>query len=235
MKRTALLAIVVSLLVMGPIGCEEAPPTRQAKRQTKRLEALTAALKSDTQKDRIQAAEKLANMGRSAIGATEAIVEALNSDDAELRAYAARALGRICQPDAGSTAPISDTLVPALRKTLADPDAMARVWSAFSLFQILPDADPEIKVLADVVQTRGDVQARIQAAVAIGEMGPRGKGAVSALIVALSSPSVNRHAAYALGMIGPDAKDAIDVLTRLSGRSGPAADAARIAIDQIRK
>ncbi|MBT3201380.1 MAG: HEAT repeat domain-containing protein [Phycisphaerales bacterium] len=235
MKRTALLAIAVFVLLTGHLGCDKAPPTRHAERQNKRLEALIAGLKSDSKTNRIRAAEKLANMGSVASGAAADIIEAMDSDDAELRAYAARALGRICQPAAGSAPPQADTVVPALRKKLADPDAMVRVWSAFSLFQILPDADPEIKVLADVVQTRGDAQARIQAAVAIGEMGPRGKGAVPALIAALSSRSVNRHAAYALGMIGPDAKDAIGALLRLSGRSGPAADAARTALEHIRK
>lgn len=234
MKRVTLFATVVFAMIVGQVGCRK-PQTRRAARHDKRVEALTNALKSGSQEASIEAAETLANMGGEAIGAVEALIEALGGENAELRAYAAGALGKICQRGDGSTFAVPDAVVPVLRKSLEDPDALVRVWSALALFRIAPEADPEIKVIADVLEKKGRAQVRIQAAVAVVQMGPRGKAAVPALIAALGSPGVSRHAAYALGAIGADAKDAITALTRVVGRGGAAGDAAQIAIDQIRK
>ena len=233
MKQVTLFTTVVSVLIMGQIACQK-PQSRRAARHDKRLEALTKALKSDSREASIEAAEGLANMAGKAIDAVGALVETLGGEDAELRAYAAFALGKICQRGGGSTLPVPAAVVPALRKSLEDPDALVRVWSVLALFRVAPEADPEIKVIADVLEKKGNADTRIQAAVAIKLMGPRGKDAVPALITALKSPSVSRHAAYALGAIGPDAKDAVTALTRVAGRGGDAGDAAQIAIEQIR-
>jgi len=224
---------MVTLLIMGQIGCQK-PQPRRAARHDKRFEALTTALKSGSQEASIEAAETLANMGGEASGAVETLIEALGGENAELRAYAASALGKICRSAGGAKVVVPAAVVPALRKALEDPDGLVRVWSALALFRIAPEADPEIKVMADVLE-KGKTQMRIQAAVAIVEIGPRGKAAVPALITALDSPAVSRHAAYALGAIGPDAKDAITALTGVAGTAGPAGDAARVALEQIRR
>ena len=90
-----------------------------------------------------------------------------------------------------------------------------------------------VKVISDALNSEAPAQVRIEAAIAVVQMGPRGKGAVPALIAALDSSSVRRHAAYALGAIGPDASAAIGALTRISGRPGPIGAAARTAIERI--
>ena len=233
MKRVILFTTVVSVLIMGQIACQK-PQSRRAARHDKRLEALTKALKSSKQEECIDAAEGLANMAGAAIDAVGALVEALSGENAELRAYAALALGKICQRGGGSTLEVPAAVVPALRKSLEDTDALVRVWSALALFRVAPEADPEIKVIADVLEKKGNVDVRIQAAVAVKLMGPRGKDAVPALITALKNRGVRRHAAYALGAIGPDAKDAVTALIRVAGSGGDAGDAAQIAIEQIR-
>jgi HEAT repeat protein len=234
MKRITFLTMVGSVLMMGQIACEK-PPTHREVRNTKRVDAQIAALKSDSHDANIKAAEKLANMSERAIGAVDALIAALGDENAELRAYAALALGKICRPPADLTSPAHDAAVQALRKSLKDTDGLVRVWSALALFRIEPEAPPEIETIGEVVANKGNTDVRIQAAVAIVQIGPRAKEAVGALITALSSPGVRRHAAYALGAIGPDAKEAIGALTRVSGGSGAAGDAAKTAIEQIRK
>jgi HEAT repeat protein len=237
MKRITLFSIfsiLVFVLIMGQVACEK-PPTRRAVRRDKRVAALKTALKSDSHETRVKAVEKLANMGQQARGAVEAIIETLGDENAELRAHSALALGKICTPSADADFPVPEAVVPALRKSMTDTDGLVRVWSALAMFRILPQAEPEIKVIADVLENKGKSQVRIQAAVAIYKMGPRGKDAVPALIIALDSPGVRRHAAYALGAIGPDASDAIGALTKVSRQRGAAGQAAKDAIENIRK
>jgi HEAT repeat protein len=224
--------MAVFVLVMGQIGCEE-PQTRRDTRRDKRLETLTKALKSESPAVGIKAAEALANMGSQAIGAVDALLEALGDDNAGLRAHAAVALGKICRSERDSREEIPEAVVPALRNSLEDTDGLVRVWSVLALFRIVPQEDPEIKVISDALNSEAPAQVRIEAAIAVVQMGPRGKGAVPALIAALDSSSVRRHAAYALGAIGPDASAAIGALTRISGRPGPIGAAARTAIERI--
>jgi HEAT repeat protein len=240
MKRITLFSIflifsiLAFVLIMGQIACEK-PPTRRAVRRDKRVAALKTALKSDSHETRVKAVEKLANMGPQALGAVEALIETLGDENAELRAYSALALGKICKPSADAGVPVPEAVVPALRSSMTDTDGLVRVWSALAMFRILPQAEPEIKVIADVLENMGKSQVRIQAAVAIIKIGPRAKDAVPALITALDSPGVRRHAAYALGAIGPEAGDAIGALTEVSRKGGAAGQAAKDAIEKIRK
>ena len=222
------------LLISGQIACEK-PPNRRASRHDKRVEALKKALKSDNLEESVKSAVKLSNMGPKAINAAGTLVEVMGGENAKLRAYAAFALGKICKSTGNSTSEIRDAVIPALRKTLEDPDDLVRAWSVLALFRVDPEADPAIEVISDLLEQKGDTDMRIQAAGVVVQMGPRGKGAVPALIKALGSPPVSRHAAYALGAIGPDAKDAIKALTRVVGMGGAAGDAAEVAIEQIRK
>jgi len=231
MKQTTLLIVVFSI---GLIGCEK-PPSRREQRHTERVGSLAKALRSESHAEGVKAAETLANLGDRAAGSASALVEALGAENAELRAHAARTLGKVFQHKGNSTPEVPDTVVPALRKSLEDDNALVRVWTALALFKIQPQADLEIKVLTDLLEKPGKALVRVEAAVAIVEMGPRAKDAVPALITALKSQRVSRHAAYALGAIGPDAGEAIPELTKLSGRSGAAADAARAALEQIRQ
>jgi len=227
MKQTVLAAMAICVTLAGQIGCSK-PPTRREARRNKRVETLTKTLSGEDPEAGVRAAEQLANMGPAAAGAAPALIDALGAESAMVRAYAAAALGKICKSAGDATR--------ALRKSLEDPDGTVRVWSALALFRIEPDADPEIKVIADVLADRKlPTQARIEAAVAVVQMGPKGKGAVKALIAALEKSTIRRHAAYALGAIGPDAGEAVDALRRVAGMPGPAGQAARTAIKQIQK
>ncbi len=107
----------------------------------------------------------------------------------------------------------------------------------------LDDFTPEGRRAADVLALpnlvnglkRKNVEARVMAATAIGDLGPTAKNAVPDLIEALKDRelSVRMAAANALGQIGPDARPAVAALGPLAKLSGPMGEAAKKALARI--
>ncbi len=235
MKRMALFTTAVTVLIMGQIGCEK-PPTRRETRQDKRFEAMKKALVSDgSLEERLIAAERLANMGEKATGASDAIIQVMGNENdiEELRAHAVWALGKVYKPTEGSKLEVPDTVVSALQKALEDSSDLVRIRAVLSKAMIFPDQEPEMEILLEMFNKSNDL--KMEAARAASCMGARGKGAVPVLIRELKSSAVGYHAACALGKIGPDAKEAIPALTNVAGRGGPVGPAAREAIKLIKE
>ncbi|MCP4376907.1 MAG: hypothetical protein GY794_12105 [bacterium] len=235
MKRIALFTTVITVLIMGQMGCQK-PPTRRETRQNKRFEAMKKTLVSadGTLEERLRAAEKLANMGEKATGAADAIIQVMGdeNDVEKLRAHAIWALGKIYKSTEGSKLEVPDTVVSALQKALEDSSDLIRIRAVSSKARMFPDQEPEMKILLEIFDKSNDL--KMEAARAAGCMGARGKEAVPVLIRELKNSVVGYHAACALGEIGPDAKEAIPVLTRMAGRGGVAGPAAREAIKLIK-
>ncbi len=195
------------------------------------LAAVKQSLSSDDAKTRLEALRDLLDFEPADLAAmTGDLVKALDDSDPYVRAYAALALGKLNKPNAG--------VVKALAKTLTDKDARVRGMAVRSLRQVKPDpevmlpvmiqvleeAEPQAAMLAvETIAASGDKaiagltnalkheRARYWACIALGEAGPKAKGAIPALKQTLSDkrPEVQMQALIALGKIGPDAASAV--------------------------
>ena len=228
----------------------------------------TQALKSGDEKTRLDAIDALGQMGPAAKGATGALAALLSDKSAEVRANAAFALQNI-GPDAMAAAP-------ALAKAILDPDLHVQHMAIAALEKIRPDPkmvvevlgkaleddDPAVQVAALQALTEysdaalpvlkkslANPETTYWAALAIGELGPKAKGAVDNLVGALThkDPQTRREVLIAISRVGADAASAVPSITPLLedpdttvrnaaalalGSMGPAAAA---ATDALRK
>lgn len=129
------------------------------------------------------------------------LVEAL--DDANLRRGASIALAKL-----------GEAAVPALRNSLATENPDVRIWTAYTLGEIGPAAEPAVGDLTKAVADSDDAL-RAVAAQTLGKIGAA--SAVDALSNALSDENgqVSRQAAIALGQIGRPSKTATAKLIAL--------------------
>ena len=193
---------LLKCLVLGVACC--AAGAAQAGDVTK----LVVDLKSNDSDVRRSAAKGLAEMGPEAKDAAPALLAALKNDkDLFVRRFAAKALGEV---EAAVTAlgkmgePAVPPLIDALKNKSADPKK--------------PKKGP--------AATDSTAFVRTKAAEALGNMGPKAKSAVPALIDALKDPNVRTEAAIALGNIGPDAKSAVSALQDAATAKGNKKDKA---------
>lgn len=128
------------------------------------------------------------------------LIEAL--DDANVRYGASLALTKL-----------PTKAVPALRKSLASGKGDVPVWSAYTLGQIGPAAQPAVGDLIKALASSDDAL-RAATAQALGKIGPSAATAVDPLANALTDAkhNVRSRAAVALGQIGPSAKNAVGKL-----------------------
>lgn len=219
MRRLLIAALAALLLVSG--GCE----TREEASRHRRLERQIRKLRSDDPDMSVQAAVTIGNKGPDARRAIPALIEALSRKEGAVRRHAAYALGKM--------GPAARDAVPHLEKLLKDENAVARIWAVQALVRIDPQARPHVDV---IVQAMGhsDPGVRINAAGAVELIGHRAEAAIPALIAGLEDREFRRHAARALGAIGPAARDAIGPLTRLADGSDIDAVAAQEALKKIR-
>lgn len=226
------------------------------------------ALQKGDEKARIGAIDALGQIGPKAKGATSELAALLSDKAPAVRAHAAYALGQI-GPEARDAAP-------ALAKAISDSDDHVQRMAIKALEQIRPDPkvvvealgeelddeNPSVRVAALHALTEyGDSaipvlskalaseDTRYWAALALGELGPKAKGAVESLVSALAdkNPHVRSEVLIALARIGPDAAAAVPAITPLLedpdvsvqhaaefalGSMGPAAAG---AIDALRK
>jgi HEAT repeat protein len=226
------------------------------------------ALRNPDEKARIQTIDALGHLGPAAKSAIKALAAQLADKNALVRAHAAHALELIGPADA--------TAIEALIKATADADASVRRMAARALHKLHPaskevedalgkmlnDPDPSVRVeslsaLTDLgeaavptlIGALGSEKTRYWAALALGEIGEKAKGASEALSTALSDPrpQVRREVLVALARIGDGGAIAVpEIVKHLAdpdpavrhaaaftlGRMGPAAAG---AIDALRK
>jgi HEAT repeat protein len=223
---------------------------------------LVKKLKSDNASVRVKAETSLLQIGPDAAAGVPALIGALKDDDNSVAAVASLALARIGAP---AVAPLTDALKdgkPGVRALAAatlkriGPDAKPAVAALVALVKspgpeaapaidalgaIGPAAKEAVPELVKVLQTKsrpaGPQPPRVNAAVALGQIG--GKEAVAALTEALKDKDrggiVAVHAAEALGKIGPAAKEAVAALQEATAGDTPLSVAARQALGEIQK
>lgn len=103
--------------------------------------------------------------------------------------------------------------VPALRKSLASGTGDVPLWSAYTLGQIGPAAQPAVNDLIKVLTT-SDADLRAAAAQSLGKIGPAAAASVESLGNALADKNeiVRANAVIALGQIGPASQSAVPKL-----------------------
>jgi HEAT repeat protein len=185
------------------------------------LTKLIADLKDKDSDVRRAAAKAIAEMGPDGKPASAALITALKNDkDLFVRRFAAQALG-----DVGAD---PKTAVPALASALKEDDKKELVEAALTSLGKM--GAPAVPPLIDAVKNKpaapkkdkGNKKGpapidhtsfiRTKAIEALGNIGPKAKAAVPALIDSLRDPGVRTEAAVALGNIGPDARDAVSAL-----------------------
>jgi len=160
--------------------------------------AMIEALKDESGYVRQAAAYALGEFRADAKAAVPALVEAIRSG--RLDAQAGDTLEQI-----GPAAPAA---IPELAGSLTHENALIRINMAYALAKLDPDNTAAIDCL--VAALRNKTGGRPAAARALGNLGPRAKRAVPALITLLKDPDYElpTQAAYTLGRIGPAAKAA---------------------------
>jgi len=150
-----------------------------------------------------------------------ALVEKLKSPDTTVSGAASLDLLRLGEPGTA-----------ALVELLQDPDPNFRALAARTFWGMgVRAGGSAVTPLAEALGD-ADVTVRVNAAMALDNMGPLAAPAVPALIKALRDPDakVRPWAARALGSIGPAAEAAVPALQkagRMDGVQGPAEEAIR--------
>ena len=169
------------------------------------LPIFLAGLKHETPSVRRQAAEMIARYGPKASKAAPDLINALDDkDDAVCHAALNTLRGIGADPK---------TLFPAMVKVLRRPDTKLHTTASQIIFQVGPEAIPEIVAMLKKEDSPGVRLACLQT---LAMVGPPAKEAVGELIKTLGDPTarVRMTAARALGNIGPDAKTAEAALTK---------------------
>lgn len=145
---------------------------------------------------RLGAALRLEEIGPDAKPAVPQLIEALKDDDTRVRQCAASALGAI--------GPEAKAAVPHLAAMLPEEDCGSE--AGYALGKI---GEPALPALLEALKGE-DGEARLHAAAALGDMGPKAKAAVPLLIARLmdSHEHMRFCVARVLGKIGPDARAA---------------------------
>jgi HEAT repeat protein len=172
--------------------------------------ALRRALKDEDVSVRREAALSLVSIGPQAARAARALTEALEDDDPEVRQQAASALGQI--------GPAAKEAVSALLRVLREDVAWAPRSSAATALGRIGEAGPIIQALTSALAA-SDTNLRINAAVALGTIGPDSAAAIPALLTAIADMSagqegVRQQAAFALGRIGQATAEVLQGLSR---------------------
>ncbi len=219
MNRAAMIALGLAGMILLA-GCGET-------KREKRVHALVKQLRTGEPGKKIEAADSLGNIGAKAEGCVEALAEALDDGNLLLRGHAAYSLHKI-GPDAKAALP---ALEKAMNRPMASPEEMwkaireateetnrrranlvdlAPVRSALAISLIDTDSDHGVKMLlATLKNERTHMNARKEAAGALGKIGPRTPEVIPALKAASTQPGV-----------GVIAKDALQVIARAANNAG---------------
>lgn len=184
------------------------------------------ALKNEMPSVRRQAAEMIAKYGSNASKATPDLIHALDDKDDAVCAQALATL-RVIGADA-------KLLFPAMVKVLRRPDTKLHPTAASVIFQVGPNAIPQV---IEMLKNDDAPGVRLACLQTLAMVGPPAKDAVGELIKTLDDPTarVRMTAARALGNIGPDAKAAEDALTKAAkDADGNVKTIAEAALKQIK-
>ncbi len=164
------------------------------------VSALTRGLEGASESERLEACNRLGDLGETASPAIHALIETLRDEAEPVRLNTAYALGAIGKSAAA-----------AIIETLHDEVGAAQSAAAYALGAIGPSAAP---ALIDATSSNHE-RARGYAAFALGDMGAfASDGAVTALAGLVDDPSewVRRIVAEALGTIARHADAAVPAL-----------------------
>ena len=227
-----------------------------------RIRELVDTLACDEWREREQAAQDLASMGRTAAPAVPHLIERLADEQWHVRKAAAAALAAIGPASAPAVPHLIEALsdeewhvrkpaaealaaigrasapaVPELIEALSDEEWHVRKPAAAALAAIGPASTPAVPELIEALSDE-EWHVRKPAAVALAAIGPASAPAIPELIEALNDEEwhVRKPAADALGAIGPAAKSALDALREcLSDPEDQVQRAAAEAIARINK
>ena len=196
----------------GPIASDAVP-------------ALIVALEDGS--TRGAAVNALVRIGPEARAAIPALEELTGSTDTGLASLAVNALGRI--------GPEARAAIPALEELTGSTDTGLASLARFALMKIDPKGHPieESEKVPAFTAVLADEDFRMEAAAALGEIGPDARAATPQLLKLLEDRSgeVRAAAARALGRIKPDAEQ---LLKLLEDRSGEVRAAAARALGRIK-
>lgn len=198
------------------------------------LPALIKALSDDSKEVRWRAARTLGGFGAGAESAVVPLIKALSDPDSQVKAYAAFALGAIGEK--------ARSAAPALLKIAPDKDELVRRAALGALRKIKPPREVTRPLFIEMLEhtnptlitammrtfaeageeavpvlseALAEKKTAYWAALALREIGPKAKVAVTPLVEVLKKndePEVRMQAALALGAIGPGAKGAVPAL-----------------------
>jgi len=139
---------------------------------------LIEALKDEDPDFRREVAFALAGVGPAAEKAVPALTAIVADPNGEIRAAACYALGRI--------GPAAKEAIPALKKAMGSEDGLLKFGSTWALLKIQPE-DAALKpaavpVLASMLENAPHDMIRVQAAIALGELGGIARPALPALV-----------------------------------------------------
>jgi HEAT repeat protein/beta-lactamase regulating signal transducer with metallopeptidase domain len=169
--------------------------------------ALIEMMRDEDLSIRVAAIDAVASVDETTEGFVPALSAALKDKAAGVRQRAASILSAI--------GPGAKAAVPALVEALEDSDLSVRREAVNSLSRIAPGDASLVPALAARVKADDHRSVRILVIRYFGEMGPKAKAAVPALIEALKDNETQSEAVAALSAIGPDAKAAVPVLKDL--------------------
>ncbi len=135
--------------------------------------ALVTALRDDDPQTRREILFALGSIGPAASAAVPALIKSLDDEDMDVRYSAAFALGRI--------GPKASAAEPVLNENLNSPDKFLALVSAWALVHIAPDGEQTLsKAMPLLIKGLGNsgATARIEAANALGVLGPKAKAAI---------------------------------------------------------
>ncbi len=235
LKICAVLALAVALFVVFDLVYESEEEAAAASAR-RRLERRIGKLASEDWEVSVKAAIDIANLGPAGEPAVDALIAQLSRDvEGEgkkernlVRRHAVYALGKI--------GPAADDAIEPIQEVLEDDDPVTRIWAVQALVRIDPETEPRVDILIEALGYK-DISVRSNAIGGIELVGARGVAAVPGLIEQLADPELRRHAARALGRIGPGAREAIGPLAKLLRQEESIRDRRRddAAIDAIKE
>jgi HEAT repeat protein/cell division protein FtsL len=179
------------------------------------IEPMIELLRSSEPEDQARATRVLAAMGSESKAAVPTLVRILGVSDNSVQEVALEALANIGPDASAAVAPINKMLG-------ARPSLKMRKALIYTLGEIGSASKPAVQAITEALREQSDREGflNVNAADALGKIGPGAASAVPALIAALKSDDVRllTSAATALGNIGAGAKAAIPALVEAMER-----------------
>jgi len=180
--------------------------------------ALAGLLQDPEPETRAYAVDSLKQAGEEIVLALPSLIEALDAVAPVVRRSSAELIALGGARSKGA--------VDALVARLADPVATVRVWSAYALRSIGPDAATAVPRLAQMLGSDPDPKARVEAARALAAFGALAGAAADALVAACADPDVDVRlwSLFALGETKVKSDATLAVLNAAAKSDDPRVD-----------